>query len=180
MTDVQSGGRGTETAGDGSVRTAVYSAGWPALRVGRLQVIAALAGLGDLLTTYVILSSDAYIEYNPLLDALAADSVAVAMAYFVTLNAIYVGVGVLDLGWLSTGTAAFHSLVMGSATVNNLVLFGVGTSLLDVLGGAVAYKATLPLATALAFVVVVRHNERPPTAELAAVGVLLVAGMIVH
>lgn len=177
---VRTGGPGTGTLGDGSVLGAIRAAEWPVIRVGRLQMLAAVAALGDVLTTYVIVTAEAYTEYNPLVDALAGDAVAIAMLYFVALNAWYMALGSLDLGWLSTATATFHALLMGSATVNNLVLFAAGTSPIDVLGGTVAYRAKLPVVAVVALVVAVRCNDRPPTAELLAVGAVLLVGALLH
>lgn len=172
------GGSGVATLGDGSALGAVRSAGWPALRVGWLQYLAALSALGDLLTTAVILSSEAYGEYNSLLVALAGDSLALALGYFLLLNLWYLGLGVLDLGWVSTASATYQVAVMGSATVSNLVLFASGISLLGVLGGSLVYEARSWVAVALALAVVARHHGRPPLREALAVAVLYGVGEV--
>jgi hypothetical protein len=177
MVEVRLGGYGVGTLGDGSALAAVRADGWPAVRVGWLQVLAALAGTGDVATTYVILSGEAYVEYNATLTALADDALVLALAYFLALNAWYLGLSMLDLGWVSTASGSYQAALMGSSTVNNLVLFAVGTSLLDVLGGSLAHDVQMWMALLIAVALAVHHHERLPVPELLGVGVAFTAGM---
>jgi hypothetical protein len=92
----------------------------PTRRLWDLSVV--VAALGDLSTTYVILTTPRP-EGNVVLNALADRSVAVAMLAFAAFCLLLVGVALADHGWLSEVAGTYVLLAMGFSTVNNGVAF---------------------------------------------------------
>lgn len=105
---------------------------WSPSSLGPTEMLVVVAALGDVLTTYVILTS-ARTEGNLVLTSLARRGVAVAMLAFVGFCLLLVGVALLDRGWLSDVAGTYVLLAMGFSTVNNAVAFATGIAFLGVL-----------------------------------------------
>ncbi|MFC4358542.1 hypothetical protein ACFO0N_11380 [Halobium salinum] len=98
---------------------------WPVRRIGLANLLVVVAALGDVLTTYVILTTPRS-EGNVVLNALARRGVGVAMFAFVGFCLVLVGVALLERGWLSDVAGTYVLLAMGFSTVNNAVAFATG------------------------------------------------------
>jgi hypothetical protein len=145
-----------------------------------LQAAAAVAGLSDIVTTYVIFIQPSYRELNVMLESLATHGTTVAMGVFGTIYVSYLMVCSLDLGWASTAVGVIQVVLMGSGGLNNLLLFTTGLSLTESIGGAIAIGLYKPIAAGLLALLAAKAiHDRVPRDELA-VGVLLfVAGIVV-
>lgn len=110
----------------------------PDEHVGRLQVLAALSGLGDFATTTYLLVDSPDSELNVVIGALAAESTWLAVAAFAAFVALLVAASAYGGPWERRVAGAYLVLSMGSATVNNLVSFTTGVSMLGALGDATA------------------------------------------
>ncbi|MFC6726554.1 hypothetical protein ACFQE1_19735 [Halobium palmae] len=105
---------------------------WSPSSVGLADLLVVVAAAGDVLTTYVILTS-ARTEGNLVLTSLARRGVAVAMLAFVGFCLLLVGLTLLGRGWLSDVAGTYVLLAMGFSTVNNVVAFVTGVAFLGVL-----------------------------------------------
>ena len=126
--------------GETSFAQAITTGEWSAATVDRLRAVAIGSISLDSLTTWHVLASDGYIEYNPILGGLWEIHPLAAMAYFLGLYLVLGVVCTRRLGWVSTALAAYFTVVMGLfGGLNNLALFVFGgPSLVDLL-------STLPL-----------------------------------
>lgn len=125
---------------------------------GAAELAVPAAAVGDLLTTYVILTSPDRTEGNVVLAALAEQHVALAMTAFVGFCAALVGGALLTDGWLADVAGSYVLLAMGFSCVNNAVAFATNVSILATLfadpGAAIAYGfplGGLALGTARAY-----------------------------
>jgi len=168
------------TDGPTGVLAALRSGGWRRVATGPAWAPAALAALADVATTYVVLTSPEYVEFNATV-AGAAD-VPTAMAYFVLLNAGYLSLATLDLGWLSTAAAAYLVAVMGvGGGLNNLVLFATGTAPVELVDGPLLVGTVIPVAGVGAAVTVARLvHGRLPRGEVAVALGLWLLGFALH
>jgi hypothetical protein len=139
------------------------------------DLLVAAAALGDLSTTYVILTTPRS-EGNVVLNALADRSVAVAILAFAAFCLLLVVVALSGHRWLSDVARSYVLLAMGFSTVNNAVAFASGVILLGRLcvdpAAIIAYG--FPLA-GLGIGVWRAHRRGPlPWREVAGVSTVLV------
>jgi hypothetical protein len=144
-----------------SFAAAIKTGEWSTGTVGWLRGLALGSICLDSATTWYVLASDRYIEYNPVIGGLWEIDPLVAMAYFVGTTLVLAGICTRRLGWVSTAFAAHLTVVMGVfGGLNNLALFVFGgPSLVDML-------ATLPVPDAA-----VSHSLIAPLGGLVGLGV---------
>lgn len=150
---------------------------WSASSIGLANLLVVVAAVGDVLTTYVILTSTRT-EGNLVLSSLARRGVAVAMLAFVGFCLVLVGLTLLDRGWLSDVAGTYVLLAMGFSTVNNVVAFLTGVAFLGVLfadpASVIAYGFPL-VGLLLGTLRAHRRHGSLPWTEVAAVSVGVVA-----
>ena len=166
------------SGGDGSFKRAVQTGGWRRLQFGRLQVAAAVAGLTDIVTTYVIFARPSYRELNVMLESLADHGMLVAMGAFGSIYVTHLMVCSMDLGWASTAVGVTQVLLMGSGGLNNLILFTTNVSLVEAIGGSMAIGVYKPAVAGVAALLVASIvHDRVPRDELAVGAVLFACGV---
>jgi hypothetical protein len=139
---------------------------------------AAVAGLTDIVTTYVIFARPSYRELNVMLESLASHGTLVAMGVFGGIYVSYLMVCSMDLGWASTAMGVIQVLLMGSGGLNNLILFATNISLVEAIGGETAIGLYKPIAAGIAALLVVSIvYERIPRDELVAGAALFTCGI---
>lgn len=115
--------------------------------------VAAITGLVlDAVTTWHVLASDDYIEFNPFLDVLWTVHPLLIVAYFGGFGLVVTAIFTRRLGWLSTATSAYVIVVMGVfGGLNNLELLVFGSpGLVDLLAttmgmsGAILVQSVIP------------------------------------
>jgi hypothetical protein len=115
-----------------------------------------------------------------MLESLATHGTVVAMGVFGSIYVSYLMVCSMDLGWASTAVGVIQVVLMGSAGINNLLLFTTGLSLTESIGGATAIGVYKPImAGLLALLVAKVLHDRVPRDELAIGAVLFLSGIVV-
>lgn len=105
----------------------VRSGRWRRRSGGTLAVVATVAAFVDLATTYRILTSEEFTEFNVVLDALGGIHPAVAISAFATSAACLVAICWLSFGWLSPVAGWYVVLSMGYFGLSNLLGILTGT-----------------------------------------------------
>lgn len=160
-----------------SIKRSLREGTWRRVSGGLLARLAAVAVLVDVLTTAYIFYAPAYGETNLLLAWIAEVHPALSVAVFVGYCFVHLAIGWLSLGWLSPVVGTFLVVAMGVASLNNLVLFGTGTTLYSGFGVSTTLavhviKPAIGIALGLA---IARRRGPLPWHEVA---VLLLPGVV--
>lgn len=151
-------------------------------RVGRLQVVAGLAGAGDVVTTAVGLQWAGGAELNVVLARLEVGGVPPMLAALAGFVALLVAVSVYGGPWERRVAGWYLVLAMGFGTVNNLLLIATGGSVLGALGHGVgtwliAYG--IPLAGLGVGTALTVRAEELPVRRAGWLSTLVLAAMVV-
>lgn len=113
----------------------MLTAVWSERSVDWVQLTALVGLVLDGVTTCYVLSSDNYIEFNPILDILWTVQPILVVTYFGGLGVVVTAICARRIGWLSTALAVYVTVVMGVfGGLNNLELIALGApSLLNIL-----------------------------------------------
>jgi len=145
--------------------------------------VVAFAGLIlDVATTWHTLTSNAYVELNPVVSGLGSVHPAVGVAAMAGVNTALVVVSTHRLGWLSSALAGYLIVTLGVfGGLNNLALFVLGgPSLLGLLGewfglsGATVFWLTDTVGIGVGLVIARLRHGRLPWGEVTIITTIVV------
>lgn len=155
---------------------------WRRVDGGWLAAVVTISVVVDAVTTYRILETPGYVEFNGVVTDVVWGPPLVGAGYLLVQGGVLVGAAWLSLGWVSTYCATFGVLVHGIfGGLSNLLLFATGAGLYGIVvpAGRTGYLLADLASLVVALAVAARVDGRPRTVEVAFVVGLFLGGIAV-